>query len=110
MSPDEMNAIYQMLGSIDARIAAVQGDVTELKRVQGEIFAKLNKQQSQLDTLQQAHNDRIAAGEGGCNQINMPAGTNPIPKWILTLSSGLGVVGVVAMIVLFILLHKYGII
>ena len=42
--------------------------------------------------------------------INMPAGVNPIPKWILTLSGGMGVAGIVAMIVLFILLHKYGII
>ena len=109
MTDAERDKLTLLLGDIDERTKATKDSIDKIERVQAEIFSKINKQQTQLDMLQQAHNDRVTSGEG-CTQINMPAGTNPIPKWLITLSSSLGAVGLIALIIIIILLHKYGII
>jgi hypothetical protein len=100
----------QMLGRIDERTQGIQEDIAGIKKAVSDQYDKINTMRSELDTLIQAHKDRTAMGDGSgsCTQINVPpVGT---PKWLVAASAGSGVVGVVAIIVLLIVLRKYGLI
>ena len=101
----------EMLGRIDERTENIQKDITGIKQAVSDQYTKIDNMRSELDTLLQAHKDRTSSTtDNGCTVINTSLpGSNPIlPRWAIGVIGGSGAVGIALLIVLLIILHKYG--
>ena len=106
-----VNHELEMLGRIDERTINIEKDIKGIKEAVADQYTKINTMRSDLDTLLQAHKDRTSLpGDNGCTVVNVPANSNALPKWAVGVIGGSGAVGILLLIVLLLLLRKYGLV
>ena len=101
-----MDETERLLGVLVERTSGIQATVGKIESNIGSLFEKANAQKSQLDKLQQAHDDRIKSGAECHQTVNVPA----IPKLLLAIMSGSsGIVGGGIVLIIILVLKKWGI-
>ena len=102
MTDAERDQLTLLLGAIDERTKATKDIIDKIEQVQSEIFSKINENKSQLDMLQQAHNDRTG------QQIDC-TGKPTVPKNMIALIGGISSgTSIILLIVLLLILHAMG--
>mgnify|MGYP001603032291 CR=1 FL=1 len=94
----------RLLGEIDGRTKGILTAVGDIKSNINDLFIKVNSQQSTLDKLGAEHRARTKQGVD-CNQtVNTPT----ISKMLMAYMGGSGVVGAGLVLIILLLLKKWG--
>lgn len=94
----------RLLGEINGRTLGILTTVGDIKNSINELFNKSDRLRSDVDTLTAEHKQRVNQG-AECNQS---VSISPIPKTLLALMGGSGVVGAGIVLVILLLLKKWG--
>lgn len=94
----------RLLGILDERTKSIQSSVHKIEANITDLFNRGDAVRSRLDTLTAEHKQRLATGLD-CNQtVNVP----PISKAVMAYVGGSGVVGAGLVLIIMLLLKRWG--